>query len=295
MRKILPISLLFALVAGTLLLLYNGCKKSDETDSYTLTVSLENGVIGTPEAGPHTYSKDEQVAYEYNLKEAYTNLRVTLDGVEVANSGVITITGDHQLNASAAPHGEAHALTVSVSNGVSGTPTTGTYHYFAGTQIDYNYSLKENYINLSVKLDGADIENSGTITISDDHILAATATLHYDIQGSWTLEEDYDDESSFDVSVTFTGDDTSGTVVDSDGGTGTYSVDGISVTFTLEFPAITYEYSGLFTNQDTMSGTSKRIISGGATINGNWIATRTSTGSSPMTVSQNKKGKYRNQ
>jgi hypothetical protein len=295
MRKILTIFLFLVILVGTFLLLYNGCKKSDETDSYTLTVSLENGVIGTPEAGPHTYSKNEQVAYEYNLEEAYTNLRVTLDGAEVENSGVITITGDHRLNAYADPAANALALTVSVSNGVSGTPAAGTYHYFAGTQIDYNYSLKENYINLTVKLDGEDINNSGTITISDDHILAATATLHYDIQGSWRVEEEYDDGSSFDVSVTFTGDDISGTVVDSDGGTGTYTVTGVQVTFTLEFPIITYEYSGLFINEDTMSGISKRIISGGATISGDWVATRTSDNSSTTTVSQNNKGTYRNQ
>lgn len=295
MRKILTISLFFAFLIGSLLFLYIGCKKSDETNSYTLTVTLESGITGTPEAGTYTYSKDEQVDYEYNLEEAYTDLSVTLDGVEVENSGVITITENHQLNAYAEPHEDAFELIVNRSSGVSGTPATGTYYYFAGTQIDYNYSLNENYINLTVELDGEDIENSGTITISDDHVLSATATLHYDIQGSWTLEEDYDDESSFDVTVIFTGDDTSGTVVDSDGGTGTYSVDGISITFTLEFPSITYEYSGLFTNADTMSGTSKRIISGGATIDGDWIATRTSTGSSTTAVSQNRKGTVRSQ
>ena len=295
MRKMLTISLFFAFLIGPLLLLYIGCKESEETDSYTLTVYLESGVTGTPGAGTYTYSKDEQVDYEYNLGEAYKNLSVTLDGVEVESSGVITITGNHQLNAYADPHEDAYPLTVNRSSGVSGTPSTGTYYYFGGTQIDYNYSLNENYIDLVVKFDEVEVEPGGTITISDEHTLSATATLHYDIQGSWTLEEEYDDESSFDVIVTFTGDDTGGTVVDSDGGTGTYTVDGVHVNFTLEFPIITYEYGGLFIDENTISGTSRRIISGGTTIDGNWVATRTSAGSSTTRVSQNKKGTVRNQ
>ena len=295
MRKILTISLFFAFLIGPLLLLYIGCKKTEETDSYTLTVTLASGVTGTPGAGTYTYSKDEQVDYEYNLEEAYTDLSVTLDGVEVENSGVVTITGNHQLNAYADPDEDAYPLTVNRSSGVSGTPSTGTYYYFEGTQVDYNYSLNENYIDLVVKLDEVEVEPGGTITIAGEHTLTATATLHYDIQGSWTLEEEYDDESSFDVTVFFTGDDTSGTVVDSDGGTGTYTVDGVQVTFTLEFPIITYEYSGLFIDVDTMSGTSVRIISGGSTISGDWVATRTSAGASTTRVSQNKKGTVRNQ
>ncbi len=293
MRKILTISLFFAILAGALL--HIGCKKSEENDAYTLTVFLANGVEGTPAAGTQTYSKDEQVAYEYSLKEAYTNLRVTLDEAEVESSGVITITGNHTLNTYADPDPDAHALTVNVSNGVSGTPTSGTYHYFEGTQIDYNYTLQENYKDLTVKLDAEEVENSGTITISQAHTLSATALLHYNIQGSWTLEEQYEDESSFVVTVTFTGDSESGTVVDSDGGTGTYTVDETQVTFTLEFPIITYEYTGLFFNEDIMSGNSNRIVSGGTTSPGIWMATRSLASSSATAVSQNNKGNYKNQ
>lgn len=293
MRKILTISLFFAILAGALL--HIGCKKSEENDAYTLTVFIANGVEGTPAAGTQTYSKDEQVAYDYSLREAYTNLRVTLDEAEVESSGVITITGNHTLNTYADPDPDAHALTVNVSNGVSGTPTSGTYHYFEGTQIDYNYTLQENYQDLTVKIDTEEVENSGTITISQDHTLSATATLHYNIEGTWTLEEQYEDESSFIVTVTFTGDSQGGTVVDSDGGTGTYTVDGTQVTFTLEFPNITYEYTGLFTTEDLMGGNSNRIVSGGTTSPGIWIATRDTANSSATSIFQNNKGNYKNQ
>lgn len=292
MRKILTIFLFFAIFAGTLL--YIGCKKSEETvEEYTLTVFLATGVAGTPAAGTQTYSKDEQVDYEYSLNEAYTNLRVTLDNVDVENSGAITITGNHTLNTYADPDPDAYALTVSVSNGVSGTPTAGTYHYFEGTQIDYNYTLQENYINLTVRLDAEEIENSGTITISQAHTLSAIAILHYDIQGTWTMEEQYEDESSFIVTVTFSGDSQGGTVVDSDGGIGTYTVDGTHATFTLEFPNLTYEYTGLFTTEDLMSGNSNRIVSGGTTSPGIWMATRSLASSSATAGSQNNKGNYK--
>jgi hypothetical protein len=291
MRKILTIFLFFAILTGAFL--YIGCKKSEETDEeYTLTVFLATGVEGTPAAGTQTYSKDEQVDYEYSLEEAYTNLRVTLDDVDVESSGVITITGNHTLQVYADPDPDAFALTVSVSNGVTGTPTAGTYHYFEGTQIDYDYTLQENYINLIVRLDAEEIENSGTITISQAHTLSAVATLHYDIQGTWTMEEQYDDESSFIVTVTFTGDSQGGTVVDSDGGIGTYTVTGVQVTFTLEFPTVAYEYTGLFTTKDLMSGSSNRIVSGGTTSPGTWTATRSLASSSATAVSQNNKGNY---
>jgi len=165
-------------------------------------------------------------------------------------------------------------LTVSVSSGVAGTPETGTYNYNAGATIAYSYNIQANYSNLRVKLDGELIENSGTITISKDHALSALADTEYNIIGSWTMEEKYEDDRSFTVTVTFTGAKESGTLVDSDGGAGTYTADSTAVKFTLEFPTVKYEYTGIFTGVDEMSGSTKRISTITGELTGNWRATR---------------------
>jgi hypothetical protein len=274
MRKILTISLIIALVTGTLLL--TGCKKSEETQEYKITVYLESGVTGTPEAGTHEYSQNEQVAYEYGLERGYVDLQVSLDSATVDSSGVVTVTGAHSLNAYCEPDPEAFALNVSVAGGVEGSPASGVYYYYPGDQVDYNYTLLEDYQDLSVELDGDPISTSGTINMDADHLLVVSATLHYDVTGTWLMTEEYNDDSSFSVTLTFTGDDLSGTVTDSDGGIGTYTVNGTLVEFNLEFPEISYEYSGFLTTEDNMSGYADRKLPDGTTVSGTYNAVRTS-------------------
>lgn len=282
MKKSLSIYLIAALFIGTLLL--SGCKKSTETNTFTLTVTVGNGVTGTPEAGTYTYNKDETVTYSFALKDAYEDLKVTLDGETKESSGTITMTEDYTLLATSDPLDEAFSLTVSVADGVTGTPETGTTYYLPNTQVPYSYSLEENYIDLKVTFEGTTIAGSGTVTITDDSVLYATATLHYDITGIWTFSEDYSDGSSFNNTVTFTGTSNEGTVIDSDGGVGTFTVEGTYITFTLEFPNVTYEYTGLFASEDTISGTSKRIIPAtGKVSGGTWKGTRNTSTSSAST------------
>lgn len=290
MRKILTLSMILAILTGTLL--HIGCKKSDETQVFSLTVFTNPGIDGTPGTGTYTYEENDQVAYDYSLKDAYINLRVTLDGNEVANTGTITITEQHTLNASADPDSAALPLTVSLSGGVTGTPTAGVHYYLPNTQVDYSYSLAQDYKDLAVTFDDAAVASSGTITIlRDDHTLRAQAVLQYDIRDSWLLEELYTDGSEFVVTLTFSGDIESGTVTDSDGGTGTYTVQSSSISFTLEFPDIAYEYTGALSSRNNMGGTSSRIISGGETITGSWRATRSSLASPAAPASNNNKGK----
>jgi hypothetical protein len=288
MRKILTLSMIFAILTGTLL--HIGCKKSDEADVFSLTVFINPGVTGTPGTGTYTYEENDQVTYDYSPRDAYINLRITLDGTEVANSGTITITQQHTLNASADPDPAALPLTVSLSGGVIGTPAAGVHYYFPNTQVDYSYSLAEDYKDLEVIFDGAAVASSGTITILQDHTLTARAILQYDIRDPWLLQEQYTDGSEFVVTLTFSGDIESGTVTDSDGGTGTYTVQATSVSFTLEFPDITYEYNGVLTGRDNMAGSSSRIIRGGETIIGGWTATRSSLISPAAPASNNNKG-----
>jgi hypothetical protein len=72
-------------------------KKSD----YTLSVTVGNGISGTPASGENQYKKGTLVNYSYALAAGYTNLKVALDGASVAPSGSVTMNANHTLIASA--------------------------------------------------------------------------------------------------------------------------------------------------------------------------------------------------
>jgi hypothetical protein len=78
----------------------------------------------------------------------------------------------------------------------------------------------------------------------------------YDIVGTWTIHVAYDgDDYTFDSITVFTGDKKSGTTADDWSGTGTYTVDGKNVTFTLRWPNDnTSTFTGQFDGKDKMSG-----------------------------------------
>lgn len=273
MKKVFTIAFVFVSLMG--LLINTSCKKSQDVIEYTLTVTLYSGVTGTPETGTYTYTEVEEVEYSYSLLEGYTALSVLVDGDEVESSGTVTMDGDHYIVATAGLGTGDYRLSVAIATGAVGTPEAGTYYYDAGEQIDYNYSLEDGYTNLRVSLDGVDIGSSGTITISKDHTLYVYTEKEYYIQGSWTLAEGYEDGSAFTVTATFTGDVRNGTVVDSDGGTGTYTVSGGNVYFIIEYPEVVYEYTGNFSNEDYMSGDAKRFYVNENTFNnGTWSAIR---------------------
>lgn len=271
MKKIFTTIFVFAILIG--MLINTSCKKSEDVVEYILTVSLYDGVTGTPEAGTYTYNDIEEVEYNYSLEEGYTRMTVLLDGEEVDSSGSFTMDGDHYIVVTAGQGTGEYQLIVSISNGATGTPEEGTYYYDAGDQIDFSYSLEDGYTNLRVAFDGADIGSSGTITISQDHTLYVYTEKEYLIQGSWSLAEEYEDGSAFNVKVTFTGDIENGTVVDSDGGIGTYTVSGGSVYFIIEYPDVIYEYTGDFYDEENMGGDSKRFYVNENTYNnGTWAA-----------------------
>jgi len=93
------------------------------------------------------------------------------------------------------------------------------------------------------------------VVMDQTHVISATALGVYDITGTWEMTEEYDDGSSFQVTVTFTGTKEEGTVVDSQGGSGSYRVDSASVVgFNLDFPEVAYEYVGAFGDLDNISG-----------------------------------------
>ncbi len=84
-----------------------------------------------------------------------------------------------------------YALTVSVGEGVTGNPTSGTNSYSEGTSVSYSYSLNSGYTNLAVTLDDQQVDASGTITMNRNHTLNASAEViavtftQADLIGTW--------------------------------------------------------------------------------------------------------------
>ena len=65
-------------------------------------------------------------------------------------------------------------LTVSIGEGVDGTPASGTYRHKEGEIVNYNYSLQAGYTNLNVLIDGQNAAESGSITMNQDHSISVT-------------------------------------------------------------------------------------------------------------------------
>jgi hypothetical protein len=66
---------------------------------YQLTVEVDEGVTGTPEAGTYEYKKGSTVNYSYTEKTNYTGLEVELDGRAIQSSGSFKIERNHILRA----------------------------------------------------------------------------------------------------------------------------------------------------------------------------------------------------
>ena len=256
---------------------FAACKKA-EVETKTLTVIVSEGVSGTPTAGEYTLEVGTDQSYAYTLAAGYAKLTVLLDGNAIAANGSFTVSGDHTLRAFSDDNNE-YKLTVSVGAGVTGAPLTGTYYYKQGTKVPYGYSLAAGYKGLSVKVEGIEAEASGTITMTEDFVINASAEVKYDIRCPWKLTETYNDGSHFEVTVTFSGTLTGGTVTDSEGGAGVYEFVDDTVDFNLVFPDVTYEYAdGDFADENTMNGTCKRYQTADKAVGGSWTATRISSG-----------------
>ena len=69
-----------------------------------------------------------------------------------------------------------YTLTVTVGDGVNGFPAAGKYSYKKGEIVNYSYTLESGYTNLYVKLDGQDVDHTGTIRMDRNHTLVASST-----------------------------------------------------------------------------------------------------------------------
>jgi|GEM_PF-994669 len=138
---------------------------------YTLTVTVGEGVTGTPAAGATTNEKGTVINYNYSLQSGYNDLAVTLDGAPVAASGTVTMNANHTLEAKAT---KTFILTVTRGEHVTGSPVSGTYTHARGSNVAYSYSPASGYSNLEVKLDNVLVANSGTVAMDNNHTLTAT-------------------------------------------------------------------------------------------------------------------------
>jgi len=77
----------------------------------------------------------------------------------------------------------------------------------------------------------------------------------YDIVGTWTIHLIYDnDDNEWDSITVFSGNKKSGTTLDNYDASGTYTVDGKNVTFTLSWSNTIITFTGQFDGKDKMSG-----------------------------------------
>ncbi len=154
-----------------------------------------------------------------------------------------------------------YTLTVTVSSGVGGTPTTGAYSYVENSVVNYSYSLQTGYSNLVVTLDGAPMAATGVITVTGNHVLSATAE-QIDIRGTWAGKFDYMGTDTY-FQVDFSGNTGSGTCGGHFdfvpiGGAGTWTLVGTQIDFVLEFSAPlneTLTCTGTLTDENHMNGT----------------------------------------
>ncbi len=135
---------------------------------YGLTVETGTGVTGNPAAGKHSYKKGKEIAYNFTCTDGYKNLTVLLDGKTSTGSGTIIMDQAHTLKVTAVPLSE-YILTITIDNGISGTPVNGTYQYREGTVVHYQYSLGTQA--LAVTLDDVSVPQSGSFVMDNDHIL----------------------------------------------------------------------------------------------------------------------------
>ncbi|TRZ84131.1 hypothetical protein D4R89_13855 [bacterium] len=78
---------------------FSGCREKPQEPKkiFTLTVTLDEGIDGYPNAGKYSYDAVLDVNYDYRALEEYSDLAVTLDGKPVPATGTFTMNADHTL------------------------------------------------------------------------------------------------------------------------------------------------------------------------------------------------------
>lgn len=167
-----------------------------------------------------------------------------------------------------------YTLSVTVGEGITGTPATGSNSYTEGETVSYSYALQTGYENLEVRLDGVVVGNTGVITMNMAHTLTVTADELFNPVGDWEGTLVY---SVYDyvLTATFSGGYYSGTVNGTfdtaDDGSGTYSISGNSINFNMVFSWGELRFFGSIDDNNNISGTWEEV---GSSYTGNWSLTR---------------------
>jgi len=104
-RKKIPLLLVLGVaVVAIIAALLLKKKKPKQPEEYTLTVTVGEGVQGTPATGTSTYSRGDSVNYSYSLQDGYSNLVVRLDGNVISSSGTVEMNANRTLTATADPN-----------------------------------------------------------------------------------------------------------------------------------------------------------------------------------------------
>lgn len=157
-----------------------------------------------------------------------------------------------------------YELTVTVGNGVQGSPENGPHVYQDLTKVDYAYTAVNPLHTVEVIYDGVQTYSSGTITIYTSVTLEARLV---DIRDAWTLTlYDTSNNKLIEAEITFAGADVlGGTFSDSRGLTGSW--DGTSNVVTITYgnweryilTGTLFEMKGTWANGD---------------VTGSWVAVR---------------------
>jgi len=161
-----------------------------------------------------------------------------------------------------------YTLTVNLGTGATGTPISGSYQKNQDEAVPYGYTLEQGYQNLEVTLDGAVVTAAGVITMTGNHTLVITTEEIFDIRGMWHLTLDWSGYPSESWNITFSGGLTSGSYMDENGHTGTYTVDGSNVDIDYS-SSYSMRLVGSFSSQTEMSGDITEAVE-----TGTWNATK---------------------
>ncbi len=199
-ERVMKSKLLFLLVVfcSLGLLVHPGCKTAGDGE-YVLTVTVTEGITGTPAAGSYSYSDGDLINYGYTPQSGYSNLTVQLDGVILVNSGVIAMDADHSMTVTAdklfnvngdwagvlsvSGHGD-YALDVSFNGGYYNGSASGFFDGSSGSG-DYtitNGSIEFNLVMLSV------LRFYFTGTIDNDNRMSGSWDSNYGPAGTWYLD-----------------------------------------------------------------------------------------------------------
>lgn len=188
MKKLALAFLSTFLILG--LVVQPGCKTT--VLQYTLTVTVNTGVSGVPSTGIYTYDENQSVSYNYTLLAGYGILVVTLDGIQVADSGLITMNTNHDLQAFVGFNINGHWDGKAVDDDGYGL------HY------SFELTFSGGYDSGTVSGTGPYWDNvSGTYTIADDRIEFTLNSLDYPGEGPYYFTGTIDDDNHMSGTWTF--------------------------------------------------------------------------------------------